>query len=95
MGYDLSHLWAWLALAVILGGFIGWRNEGPEPQQPWLYGWVRGALYLLIFAIVLVAIHAFAGRMAFWLESAVLFALAYVFGAIVAGGSRRLWLLRG
>ena len=89
MGYDISHLWAWLALAIVLGGAVGWFTEGPEPQGPWLYGWVRGAIYLLAFAIVLVGIHAFSGRVAFWLESAVLFALAYLFGGVAGGALRR------
>ena len=88
MTYDISFLWIWLALAVALGAAVGWRTNDPGPQGPWAQGWPRTAVIVWVVAVVAVVIHLLGGRMAFWLESATLFALAYVAGALLGGWLR-------
>ncbi len=88
MIFDISFLWIWLALAVLVGGVVGWRSFDPGPQEPWAQGWPRTALIVWAVAFVAVIIHLLGGRLAFWLESAVLFSAAYVAGALLGGWLR-------
>jgi hypothetical protein len=88
MTYDISFLWIWLALAVLVGAAVGWRTNDPGPQGVWAQGWPRTALTVWAVAVVAVVIHLLAGRLAFWLESATLFSAAYVAGALLGGWLR-------
>lgn len=90
MFYDESFLWLWLALSVLLGGYIGWRNEAPEPQAPWFNGWFRNALIALIVAAILALFGLLPGRAALWLETAVIFFVAYLIGGLAGGALKRL-----
>ena len=90
MSYDVSFLWLWLILAALIGGAVGWLTEGPEPQAPWFHGWPRVAVIVFALALVAAATHIFDGRMAVWVETAVLFFAAYVVGALLGGALRRL-----
>ena len=85
MIYDLSFLWIWLVLAALVGAVVGWRHYEPGPQGQWFEGWPQRAAMAWGAALVVVVIHLLSGRLAFWLESAVLFFLAYVIGALVGG----------
>jgi hypothetical protein len=89
MSYDVSFLWIWLALAALLGAAVGWRTEAPEPQAPLFQGRFRAALIVLAAAFVAAFVHLFSGRFAFWLETAVLFAIVYLVGGFVGGALRR------
>lgn len=88
MTYDISFLWIWLALALLVGAVVGWRTYDPGPQAPWAQGWPRTAATAWAVAVVAVVIHVLAGRLAFWLESATLFFAAYVAGALLGGWLR-------
>ncbi|HXT08937.1 MAG TPA: hypothetical protein VN715_18620 [Roseiarcus sp.] len=90
MFYDVSFLWLWLALAVLLGGFVGWRNEVEGPQAPWFNGWVRYALIALIVGVIVALFGLLPGRAGFWLETAVLFFVAYLIGGLAGGALKRL-----
>ena len=90
MIYDVSFLWLWLALAVLLGGFVGWRNEVEGPQAPWFNGWVRYALIALIVGVIVALFGLLPGRAGFWLETAVLFFVAYLIGGLAGGALKRL-----
>lgn len=89
MFYDVSYLWFWLLLAVLVGGAVGWRTEAEGPQQPWFEGWFRYALIALGVGFVLAIVGLFSGRVGFWLETAVLFFAAYLIGCLAGGGARR------
>jgi hypothetical protein len=89
MSYDVSFLGGWLALAALVGLGVGWYTEAPEPQAPLFQGRFRTALIGLAVAFVAALIHLFSGGLAFWLESAVLFGVAYLVGCFVGGALRR------
>jgi len=89
MSYDVSFLGGWLALAALVGLGVGWYAEASEPQEPLLQGRFRAALIALAVAFVAAFIHLFSGRLAFWLESAVLFGVVYLVGCFVGGAVRR------
>jgi hypothetical protein len=89
MFYDVAFVWIWLALALIVGGYVGWRNESEGPQQPWFEGWFRVALILLAIGFVLALLGLVPGRMGFWVETAVLFFAAYLIGCLAGGFARR------
>jgi hypothetical protein len=89
MFYDVSFLWFWLALALLIGGYVGWRNEAPEPQAPWFTGWIRYALIALIVGFVVALLGLFPGRAGLWVETAVLFFVAYLLGGLAGGALKR------
>jgi uncharacterized membrane protein len=89
MFYEVSFLWLWLVLALIVGGVVGWRNESDGPQQPWFEGWFRVALILLGVGFVLSILGLVSGRFGFWVETAVLFFAAYLIGCFAGGAARR------
>ena len=89
MFYDVSSLWIWLALALLLGGYVGWRNEAPEPQGPWFVGWFRYAAIALIVCVVIALLGLFPGRAGLWVETAVLFFVAYLLGGLAGGALKR------
>ena len=89
MIYDLSFLWVWLALALAVGGAVGWRTEGPEPQGPLLVGGFRIAAIALAVAFVVALLDLIPGRLGFWLESLVLFLIAYLAGCFAGGAAHR------
>ncbi len=89
MIYDLSFVWIWLALAAAVGGFVGWRNEAPGPQDAWFEGWFRYSLIALAVGFVISLIGLLGGRQAFWVETAVLFYAAYLVGCLAGGAARR------
>jgi Ca2+/Na+ antiporter len=88
MTFDISYLWIWLVLSAIIGGVVAWRSHVPGPQAPVFEGWVRRAAYIWVLAVVAALLHLLSGRVAFWLESAVLFFAAYVLGALIGGAAR-------
>lgn len=90
MFYDVSFLLPWLVVTLLLGAAVGWRAEAPGPQQPWFEGWVRYALIALAVALVLSLLGLFPGRAGFWLETAVLFGVAYALGGLAGGYGKRL-----
>ena len=94
MSYDVSFLWGWLALGALTGAAVGWYTESPEPQAPLFQGRFRAALIALAVAFVAAVIHLFSGRTAFWLETAVLFAIVYLVGAFAGGAARRTYAAR-
>ena len=89
MIYDIYYLWVWLVLTALVGGAVGWRHEVAGPQQPWFTGWFRGALIALIVAFLVAIVHLFSGGLAFWVETAVLFFVVYVLGALAGGAVKR------
>jgi Ca2+/Na+ antiporter len=90
MTYDISHLFVWLVLSGVIGAVVAWRTYDPGPQAPVFEGWVRRAAIAWVVAVVIVVLHLLSGRLAFWLESAVLFCAAYVVGALIGGAARGL-----
>jgi hypothetical protein len=77
----LAHLWPGLAAAAAFGVAIGWWSGAAGPMRP------GGRLAAILAALCLIAAAAVAGlglvpgRAGFWLDSAVLHALAYLVGA--------------
>jgi len=90
MTYDISFLWIWLVLSAIVGAVVAWRSHDPGPQTPMFEGWARRAAIAWVIALAIVGLHLLPGRLAFWLESAVLFFAAYVVGALIGGAARGL-----
>jgi len=90
MTYDISFLLIWLFLAAVLGAVFAWRTYEPGPQTPVFEGWVRRAAIAWLVALAIVVLHLLSGRLAFWLETAVLFCVAYVVGALIGGAARGL-----
>ena len=88
MTYDISFLWIWLVLTALVGGVVAWRSHESGPQGPIFEGWARRAAITWVVALAIVALHLLSGRMAFWLESAVLFSTAYVVGALIGSAAR-------
>lgn len=91
MLYDLSMLPIWFAVALALGGLVGWTTFSAGPQQPWFLGWFRIALILFGLGAVLAMGHILAGRAQFWLEIALLAFAAYMLGAVIGGALRGAW----
>lgn len=94
MTYDISFLGGWLALAALVGLVVGWYTEGPGPQAPLFQGGFRAALIALAVVFVAALVHLFSGRLAFWLESLVLFSVVYLAGCFAGGALRRLRVAR-
>ncbi len=90
MTYDIAFLWIWLVLSAAIGAVAAWRSHDAGPQAPVFEGWVRRAAYIWVLALVASILHLLSGRLAFWLESAVLFFAAYVLGALIGGYVRGL-----
>jgi hypothetical protein len=86
----LHHLWPSLALAGLLGIVFGWISRSAGPMNR------AGRIAAILAAICLVVAGAVAllglvpERAGFWLDSAVLHALAYVAGLCLGWGACRL-----
>ena len=89
MLYDISFLWIWLILALLLGGAVGWRTEAPGAQGPWFVGWFQWAVIALVVALIVSIFPILPGGLGFWLETAVLFFLAYLIGCLAGGALQR------
>jgi len=89
MIYDIGYLFYWLVITVLIGGYMGWRHETSGPQAPWFEGWVRVALIALGVGFALALVGLLGGRLGFWLESTVLFGVAYGLGGLAGGALRR------
>ena len=95
MFYDLSFIWIWLVLTLILGGAIGWRGEVPGEQSPLFEGMFRNIVIGIVVLFVAVLLHLLPGRLGFWLETAVLFAIFYIAGCFAGGALQRMAAARG
>ena len=90
MFYDVTFLWLWLALTLIVGAAIGWLTEGEGEPTVWFRGWFRIAVVVFVIALLAAILHLIPGRAGLWVETAVLFAAAYAIGALVGGALNRL-----
>ena len=90
MLYDISFLWIWLILALLLGGAVGWRTEAPGAHGPWFVGWFQWALIALAVGFLVAIFPILPGRLGFWLETAVLIFIAYLIGCVAGGALQRL-----
>lgn len=83
MLYEIAFLWAWLVIAVMIGGVAGWAAKPIGQRGGWLLGWP--ALTGITFAVALVAalLHWLPGRAGLRLETALLFFAAYAAGCFV------------
>jgi hypothetical protein len=89
MIYDIAFIWPWLILALILGGAVGRNADAIDWQESWRDSWIKRWAIVLVVALIIDWLHIFPGRFAFWWETAILFAAAYLIGGILGGYFRR------
>ena len=92
MLYDISFLWIWLTLALLLGVIVGWWTEASGAPAPWFFGWFRQALIAWLIGVVVAWLHWLPGRLGLWLETALLFFAFYVLGCLLGGLLRSLFV---
>ena len=91
MIYLLQWYWGWLLLALILGGLVGFYTFEREFKPPaenrlwWLPVWSRWILAIFVFGCVVAIMHWFPGRLAFYLDIALLFFAFYIIGCLLGG----------
>jgi hypothetical protein len=85
MFYDLSFLWIWLTIALLLGAAVGWGTAVSGAKAPWLFGWFRVALIAWLVGLALAGLQWLPGRPGFWLETALLFFAFYIVGYLIGG----------
>ena len=91
MSYLFSQYWIFIALALVLGLFVGWATCGDESERgggwlAWAIVGFLGALFLAIFKVV----PGFLGHL---LEVALLLGAAYVIGCAIGCGGH--WITEG
>ena len=89
MIYDITFVWPWLILALLLGGAIGRSSDPIDWQQGWRDSWFIRTVIVLVIALIIDWLHIFPGRFAFWWETAILFAAAYLIGGALGGFLKR------
>lgn len=91
MIYLLQWYWGWLLLALILGGLVGFytfqRDFKPENRLWWLPIRSRWILAIFVFGCVVAIMKWFPGRLAFYLDTALLFFAFYIIGCLLGGAS--------
>jgi predicted flap endonuclease-1-like 5' DNA nuclease len=89
MIYLLQWYWGWLLLALILGGLVGFytveREFKPENPLWWLPIRSRWILAIFVFGAVVAIMDWFPGRLAFYLDTALLFFVFYLIGCLLGG----------
>ena len=89
MIYLLQWYWGWLLLALILGGLVGFytfeRAFKPEDRLWWLPIRSRWILAIFVFGCVVAMMKWFPGRLAFYLDTALLFFAFYIVGCLLGG----------
>lgn len=80
----------WLPLAIALaGGLIwGWVSAG-RPDNRGRSGWVGFAGFLLVTAVVAALLKWLPGRPGLWLDTALLFTIAFFGGCVIGGLARQ------
>src|SRR5437763_1239470 len=85
MMYDLATFPFWIILAVLIGGFVGWRTWSNDPQPDWMRSWLLPAILAVVIGILMAMLKVLPGRAGLWLEVGLLMVGGYVFGCLVGG----------
>ncbi len=85
MFYDIGYLWLWLVLVLLIGVAVGMNTSPPDWSAPIPDSRIKQALIALVVAAIIAWLHIFAGVFAFWWETAVDFAAAYLIGGVIGG----------
>ncbi|CAL76534.1 hypothetical protein; putative membrane protein; putative TolA family protein [Bradyrhizobium sp. ORS 278] len=85
MMYDLTTFFFWILLAVVIGGFVGWRTWSDEKQPDWMRSWLLPAILAFLIGSLMAMLSVLPGRAGLWLEVALLMVGGYVVGCLVGG----------
>jgi hypothetical protein len=80
--YLLGLFWPWLALAAACAAIVGWRAPVPA-------GWLPICALAVAAGLVAAQMQWLAGRAGMWLETGVMFFVAYIFGCCLGALMRR------
>jgi predicted flap endonuclease-1-like 5' DNA nuclease len=82
MVYLFQTFWAWLLLALLLGVVFGWITCRKE-KTSWFSGWVPYGLIAIALGLIFAITKFIAGRAGLWLDTALMFAIAYLLGCCI------------
>ena len=85
MMYDLATFFIWILLALVIGGFVGWRTWSNAKRPDWLRSWLLPATLAFAIGVLVAALSLLPGRAGLWLEIALMMVGAYVFGCLIGG----------
>ncbi|CCD89213.1 conserved membrane protein of unknown function [Bradyrhizobium sp. ORS 285] len=85
MMYDLTTFFFWILLAIIIGGFVGWRTWSDAKQPDWMRTWLLPAILAFLIGALMAMLSVLPGRAGLWLEVALLMVGGYVVGCLVGG----------
>ena len=85
MLYEISFLWAWLVVAMMIGCVAGWAAKPVGLRGGGSLGWAAPALIGLAIGLVAAWLHWLPGRAGFWLDTGLLFLASYGVGCVVGG----------
>ncbi|UFZ06748.1 cell envelope biogenesis protein TolA [Bradyrhizobium ontarionense] len=85
MMYDLATFLLWILLALVIGGFVGWRTRSDAPRPDWLRSWLLPATLAFAIGVLMALLNVLPGRAGLWLEVALLMVGGYVFGCLIGG----------
>ncbi|BAM90878.1 hypothetical protein S58_48990 [Bradyrhizobium oligotrophicum S58] len=85
MMYDLATFFLWILLALVIGGFVGWRTWSDAKRPDWLRSWLLPATLAFAIGVLVAMLSLLPGRAGLWLELALLMVGAYVFGCLIGG----------
>ncbi|MGY3453532.1 cell envelope biogenesis protein TolA [Bradyrhizobium sp. USDA 4353] len=85
MMYDLTTFFLWILLAIVIGGFVGWRTWSDAKQPDWMRTWLLPAILAVLIGALMAMLSVLPGRAGLWLEVALLMVGGYVVGCLVGG----------
>ncbi|WP_257165308.1 cell envelope biogenesis protein TolA [Bradyrhizobium sp. SRS-191] len=85
MMYDLTTFFFWILLAIVIGGFVGWRTWSDAKQPDWMRTWLLPAILAFLIGALMAMLSVLPGRAGLWLEVALLMVGGYVVGCFVGG----------
>ncbi|HLN09553.1 MAG TPA: cell envelope biogenesis protein TolA [Xanthobacteraceae bacterium] len=83
MLYLVETYWAWMVVAMMLGGGVGWSISPARRRQDSTDRWLWWAAVVFIAGLVVAILHWLPGRAGFYLETLLLLSFAYLVGYLL------------